>query len=270
MFARLAFAVLVLALLSGLAATLALARTPVPTPTATVRVTSTASPPPIPTRPAAPEPLPAGCAPGASPSPLAPKAPSDLWVVMEANPNLPDLPPTVPVIRWTDNSADELCFAIERRVGDGPWQWQSAVQSDQRGAYGDGPVNGGPVCYRVSAGNDAARSGYSNEACLSPLPPSATPTPEPTPTPVSTVPGCSPYVLFSSLAPTGPSNMRIVAMGAVDGYWRYRLEWQDNSGDETCFGLEKRLSGGPWQWAGRTVAGTTEYIIDVNTSGRLC
>jgi hypothetical protein len=44
--------------------------------------------------------------------------------------------------------------------------------------------------------------------------------------------------------------MRIVPMGAVDGYWRYRLEWQDNSGDETCFGLEKRLNGGSWRWAG--------------------
>jgi hypothetical protein len=64
--------------------------------------------------------------------------------------------------------------------------------------------------------------------------------------------------------------MRIVAMGAAGGYWRYWVEWQDNSGDETCFGLEKRLSGGPWQWAGRTPADTTEYIIDVNFSGRLC
>jgi len=105
----------------------------------------------------------------------------------------------------------------------------------------------------------------------SPTPtPTATATATPTPTPVPTLPGCPPDVEPSPLAPTAPTDMRIEALGAWDGYWRYSLQWQDNSDDETCFGLEKRLDDGPWQWGGPLPAGVTGYVIDVNFPGRLC
>ena len=90
------------------------------------------------------------------------------------------------------------------------------------------------------------------------------------PTPVPTLPGCSPDVQPSPQGPEAPSDMHIEDLEMVDGYWRYSLRWQDNSTDETCFGLQKRLNDGPWQWAGPIPADVTVYVIDVSFAGRLC
>lgn len=253
MFARLGFAVLGLALFFGLVATLALARTSTATSSATPpraatpatpSATATASPPPIPTHPAPPEPLPAGCAPGASPSDLAPNAPSGLWAVVAANPNLPGLPPAVVVFRWTDNSGDELCFALERRVGHGPWQWLSAVQADQRGTYGDGLASGEPVCFRVFAGNDVGRSEYSNEACVEPQE-HVTATPTPVITPVGCQipkPGATPT---AGRGPAAPSELRaeLVPDPELSSGSAVQLTWQDNADSETCFAIAVRMQG---------------------------
>jgi hypothetical protein len=103
------------------------------------------------------------------------------------------------VLRWTDNSDNESCFAIERKAGASGWEWLSAVGANQVGTYGDGLVSEGEHCYRVYAGNDAGRSDYSNETCIqlaaptpSPTPPPSTPTPAATPSPSTPTP--SPFV----------------------------------------------------------------------------
>lgn len=279
MFAKLSVGAmgLVLALLAALAgATGTSAQSPTPTPPQTATVT--ASPSPIPTRPAAPEPLPAGCAPAASPSPSAPNAPGGLSLVVVANPNLSDLPATVVVLGWTDNSADELCFAVERRVGDGPWEWLSAVQANQQGTYGDGFVGGAWQCYRVFAGNQAGRSDYSNVACVDLPPPLSTPTPTatasvapPTAVPTATPPSrppepsftpppvtpspppwpCLPDVdpPYSELGPSAPTNLTavLVADAAIPRRYVVRLAWQDNAEGESCYKVQKRDQAGTWR-----------------------
>jgi len=59
-------------------------------------------------------------------------------------------------------------------------------------------------------------------------------------------------------------------VGMLDGWWGYRVQWQDNSDDETCFGMEKRLDDGPWQWGGPVPADVTSYTFGANFRGRLC
>jgi hypothetical protein len=54
------------------------------------------------------------------------------------------------------------------------------------------------------------------------------------------------------------------------GWWRYFVQWQDNSDDETCFGVEQRLDDGPWQWAGPEPANETGYAFYADYRGRLC
>jgi len=238
MIATLRFAVLAVVVLGGLAGAATLAQSPTP------------SPPPIPTWPAPPDPLPAGCAPGASLSPSAPNAPSGLWLEEVANPNLPDSPVTVVVLRWNDNSADELCFAVERRVGDGPWEWLSAVQANQRGTYGDRLGNGAAQCYRVFAGNDAGRSAYSNEACIEePAQATATPIPSPVgcnfPTP-TLGPDATPFPpSTATVPPAAPSDLRaeLVPDPELESGLAVEVTWRDNADNETCYLMEVWVDG---------------------------
>ena len=72
-------------------------------------------------------------------------------------------------LTWTDNSTDETGFSLERRL-----------RSDPVGAYKEIATTGANVtsiddatvvnntqyCYRVRAFNPAAKSDYTNEACM--------------------------------------------------------------------------------------------------------
>lgn len=249
--------------------------TPTPTPTPTPLVT----PIPIPTPPPLPDPLPPGCAPDAAESPLAPAAPTDLWLELTANPNLPDLPAMVVVLRWTDNSENETCFAIERKLGADDWEWLSAVGANQVGTYAYGFVSEAEHCYRVYAGNEAGRSDYSNEACIQLAAPAPPPTPaQVTATPVATPPLATPVpppmepVLhcgpeprptpLPDLLPPSDLDAQLVPLREYD--FGVRLTWQDNSLDETCFGLQRK--GGEskdWVAVQFLLADTTEATDEV-------
>jgi hypothetical protein len=100
--------------------------------------------------------------------------------------------------------------------------------------------------------------------------PTVTATPTATPTPVPTLPGCFPGVAPSPLAPTAPSNLRIDSLGVVDGYQRIVLSWDDNSENELCFGIEKKVDDGPWEWGAPIPANITEYVIDIDSGGLFC
>jgi hypothetical protein len=225
---------LVLVAVAGLAGAAVLAQEPSPTPTP--------EPNPIPTQPPPPDPLPAGCAPGAPYSPSAPKGAGDLWLEEVLNPNLPL---TVVVLRWHDLSPDDLCFAVERRVGNGSWEWLSALPTNEQGTYDDGLPSEERLCYRVLAGNDAGRSEYSNEACLEPSErvaamPGPTPTgcnfPAPTPPPGATPSPPS----TATAAPAAPSDLRAELVpdpDLVSGF-AVQLTWQDNADNDECHLIE--------------------------------
>lgn len=114
---------------------------------------------------------------------------------------------------------------------------------------------------------------FAEDATPTPTPPlTATLTPQPTisATPVPTMPGCFPGVAASPLAPAAPTNFRIEDLGAVDGCWRLALRWDDNSGDEVCFGIEKKVDDGPWEWGAPIPADIGEYVIDIDSGGLFC
>jgi calcineurin-like phosphoesterase family protein/purple acid phosphatase-like protein/fibronectin type III domain protein len=83
-------------------------------------------------------------------------------------------------------------------------------------------------------------------ATSTPIPPTATPTRTPTPTP--------------GALPTAPSGLTATAISRS----RIDLAWQDNSGNETGFQVERARSGGAFSLIATTAAGATSYS---NTSG---
>lgn len=219
-----------------LAASVAFAQdvTPSPTPAVTATQTSqpTVTPTPVPTMP--------GCFPGVAPSPLAPVAPSDLRIHylgrVDGHPRL--------MLKWDDNSADEACFGIEKRVDDGPWQWETPIPANTT-TYIFDIDSDEPFCYRVYAGTEAGRSDYSDEACLGPPPPV-----------LHCAPGRSSTPLPDLLPPSNLDAQLITADGIVSGV---RLVWQDNSPDETCFGVQrKRGEEDDWRDSWSLMADTTE------------
>ena len=219
MSARLAFAVLMPVLLSGLAAA-TLARTPVPTPTATASPSAT----PTPALTASPTPFvtPVGCGffaytptPGEVPpsnptAPGAPAAPTGLRAQLVDNPGLTS--GFTVRLMWKDNADNETCFGVAERIrgkligviglSPGLAGWRTGPESvdyipDETGVH----------CYQVYYGNAAGLS-YSDEACVNvkvlPAPLELTPSPAPSPTP-SPTPSPAPSPTSSPTATATPT-----------------------------------------------------------------
>ncbi len=72
-------------------------------------------------------------------------------------------------LTWTDNSTDETGFSVERRLRSDPLTAykEIATTGANVAAVDDTTVaNNTQYCYRVRAFNPAAKSDYSNEACM--------------------------------------------------------------------------------------------------------
>ncbi len=85
-------------------------------------------------------------------------------------------------VTWTDNSANEDGFRIERKVNtNGTYSTIASVGPDVS-SYSDSSVASSiTYCYRVRAFNSVGNSAYTNEACKMPEttpPPPEPPTPE--------------------------------------------------------------------------------------------
>jgi len=135
------------------------------TPTATPP-TSAPTPLPLP-----PTPLPAGCQ-GEGPvgTPGTPNPPTNLRAELVPSPELVE--GSAIRLTWDDNAADDLCYIIESKVS--PEEWPGVKNVGAMPPSWTGPVSVedipwrvGTYCYRVSFGNEAGRSEYSNEACVS-------------------------------------------------------------------------------------------------------
>lgn len=132
-----------------------------------------------------------------------PSAPSDLSASASAG---------VVILNWTDNSLIETQFVVQRRVESGAWDLLYALLPENSESYtddnkGNPPLPTGSYMYRVMAGNGDGDSPVSNEA----------------------------GAVISSGVPSAPTNLS----SAVSGYSVF-LSWDDNSGDEESFVIERK------------------------------
>ena len=140
-------------------------------------------------------------------------------------------------LAWSDNSADESAFHIERSLNGTDWAEIDTVPADTT-TYQDTVDCGTTYHYRVRAfrSGDSLFSTYSNtdqattDAC--PLP--------------------------------APSNFSATANGST----QINLAWSDNASDETAFHIERSLNGTDWAEIDTVPANTTVYqdTVDCGTS----
>ncbi|MBN1674989.1 MAG: fibronectin type III domain-containing protein [Kiritimatiellae bacterium] len=113
-------------------------------------------------------------------------------------------------LQWTDNSADEEGFRIERRVSGGSWAALATVAANVPSYTDTAAQPGTAYRYQVKAYNAAGESAYSEVASVTTPAPPAAPT---------------------GLAATAASASRIA------------LSWTDASANEDGFRLDRRQSG---------------------------
>lgn len=119
-------------------------------------------------------------------------------------------------VQWTDNSADEAGFRVQRRLG----QFGTFAQIAQLGANATGMLDQGiapltEYCYRVVAFNAQGMSDYSDVAC------------------VTTLAG-------ATTAPAAPSDLAASMINETS----IALAWTDNAGNENGFKVERREGAG--------------------------
>jgi uncharacterized repeat protein (TIGR01451 family) len=127
-------------------------------------------------------------------------------------------------LSWTDNSASETGYEIERRSSGGSFSLLTTTAADAT-SYSDGTVGDGTAYeYRVRAVNGTGSSSYSNTS-------------------------------FATTPLDAPSGLTATAIsfGQID------LSWADNSAAETGYQIERRVSGGTFSLITTTGAGATSY-----------
>jgi len=131
-------------------------------------------------------------------------------------------------LTWTDNSGNETGFKLERKTGSGGTYSQIATPSANATSYNDtGLANGTEYYYRIRATNTAGDSSYSAEANASTWGP-----------------------------PGAPSALNVTPASGT----QLNLTWNDNSGNETGFKVERKTeSGGSWSEITTTAANATGY-----------
>lgn len=133
-------------------------------------------------------------------------------------------------LTWSDNSDNELGFKIERKLGtSGTWSQIATVGANVE-QYTDSGLNSATIYYyRVRAYNNIGNSGYSNETNAKTL----------------------------EVPPNAPSNLSAVPIS----YTEIRLNWSDNSNNETGFKIERKTGvDGTWSQITTVGSNTTQYI----------
>lgn len=138
----------------------------------------------------------------------------------------------VPVLRWTDNSANELGFKVERRQGaSGSWARVATVAAGQTSYTGNPLTAGQEVRFRVLATNPRGDSAPSNEV-----------------------------VLTAGAGVTRPAAPTALTAGTATST-SVRVSWADASQNETGFRVELSGGGGSWRTAASTVANGTSALL---------
>ncbi len=132
-------------------------------------------------------------------------------------------------LTWTDNSANETGFTIERATaGTGPWTTLTTTTVNVVSYSSTGLVSGTTYYYRIKAESAVGASGYSSTA-------SAT---------------------TQGTAPAAPTALAAAAASSS----QINLTWTDNSTNETGFAIERAASSsGPWSAVTTTAANASSY-----------
>jgi subtilisin family serine protease len=140
-------------------------------------------------------------------------------------------------LSWTDQSNNELGFALERS-SDGVTYYLADSVGAGDANYSDLTVQpGNTYFYRVRAYNPGGSSGYANTVSVT--------------TPTVTL-------------PNAPSSLKATALALG----RVSLTWNDNANNEDGFQIERRTgSTGSWQLIGTVTANTKSYT-DTSTARR--
>ncbi len=141
-------------------------------------------------------------------------------------------------LNWTDNANNESGFQIERRFTGWIWEAAGTVTANVRTFTDSATLGDAQYEYRVRAVNGSVGSGWSNVVGVN-----------------TAVVGQQPPLAPSSLAASPNSSTRI------------DLSWQDNSGDEIGFRVERRLPGGSWAQIGTTSANVNTYADSTVVAG---
>lgn len=134
-------------------------------------------------------------------------------------------------LEWNDNSSNEEGFRIERRrESEGGFTQAGQTGVDETTFDDDGLADGVTYVYRVQACNDAGCSAFTDEATV-------------------TTPAESP--------PPPPSNLTAEGISEDE----IRLEWRDESDNETRFEVQRRKGGGgPFNHVATVDADETSYV----------
>lgn len=118
-------------------------------------------------------------------------------------------------LTWTDNATNETGFLIERSIGGGGFSQIASVGANAIAYSNTGLTGGTAYSYRVRATNGDGQSAYSNTA-------SAT-------TPAG--PPAAPSALTATVLTTGSGKNKV--------FEGVRLNWTDNSTNETTFQIDR-------------------------------
>jgi hypothetical protein len=167
-------------------------------------------------------PVPAAYGITASPPPAPPAAPSNLASLANSQSQI--------TLTWSDNSADETGFKIERRTGGGQFAEIGSTNANVATFADTGLTAATSYIYRVRAVNAGGASGYSNETTAT--------------------------TQQSTSAPAAPSNLTATANSST----QITLTWSDNSADETAFKIERRTGSGSYAEVASTGSNVTSYV----------
>src|SRR6266571_299241 len=138
-------------------------------------------------------------------------------------------------LTWTDNSNNELAFAVWRSAGGGAFARIAALPPNST-SYTDTTVSAGTsYSYEVRAINNVGASPWSNQATVTP----------------------------TGLPPAAPTNLTATAAGST----QITLTWTDNSNNETAFAVWRESGGGAFGRVAALAANTTRFTDTGLTPG---
>lgn len=147
-----------------------------------------------------------------------PTAPTDLKLVVNVQGKV--------VVSWSDNSATETGFYIERKTGTyGTWTKIGQVAKDVSTYTDTNSLACSTYCYRVRTANCPE---YSGDCCITITPP----------------------------CPNPPTGLVLVSNLCT----KVIIKWTDNSSNETCFIVERKTgTTGTWSQIGKVSANCTSF-----------
>ncbi len=169
------------------------------------------------------------------PAPTAPGAPTGLWARA--------LSATEIQLNWTDNATSETQFRIECQTGTS-WQEIGTAGTNAVTTVANGLAGNTTYAFRVRAANGTGASDYSNTVWVTTQSPASPP---------------------PSGIPNAPTGLWAQALSATE----IRLNWTDNSTNETQFRVERQITATTWQeigTAGANAATFTAGGLTANTT----